>query len=265
MINKDIIEFYYSTYRQLGFRTKMLLSDQKFIDAVCKLKDKWHLNAEWQHDVLEEYVERIDHDLRVKANEESCFEIEEKLNLVSDLRFHHGLDRALVDLYVRRQFFGSEEQSSISKVNDPRANWVEFVNDLEVACQKLNLVPEDSLFIYRNILGLPLINISQDAITPIVEYSYDENTRTNTIIVRVTDTALKFFAEDQLEVIKDSLFELKNKKEKSFLESASKNMDMTWYYKATKSSEITYKQPEEMSGYLLGLIQQAEQLFEKGN
>jgi len=262
-MNLDILSFYRGSYSRLGKQTCQLLESPRFMERVKALRDKWKLDTAWQKSVLEDYIERIDFDLRIKANEEHCFELEERLTLSPELRFHHGLDRALVDLYIRLELFKSSESEKAITSRDPRKSWDTFMADVREACVDFSLMPADALFIYRNLLALPLIDIVREATSPHIEIGYQPETGVNIIKVEMTDDALRYFSEEGIALIKDAILELKQRKDVVNARVGSGKVDMTWYYK--NPTETLSGKQEADSSYFDFLVHEASKIFTEGS
>jgi hypothetical protein len=249
-------------YNRLGKQTKQVLENPQFIETITVTRAKWRLEPAWQKAILEDYIERIDHDLRIKANEENCFEIEEKLSLSPETRFHHGLDRALVDLYIRLDLFKENEAEKAISAVDPRRNWGTFIANIREICADFGLVSADALFVYRALLSLPPIDIVQVATTPLIEFSFDKNTGVNVIRIEMTDDALRYFSEYSMQMIKDAIDEIRKKKQDAVSQSLSGNLDATWYYKSYPDAGIP-AEPASAS-YLKYVISEASKIFQEG-
>jgi len=261
-MNQEIIDFYQTSYNNLGKQTRKLLEDPEFMKSIETLAEKWHVGHDWQKAILDDYIERIDHDIRIKTNEESCFEIEENLNLSSELRLHHGLDRSLVDLYIRQELFKESETGKAISTIDPRNHWETFSRELKQTCQHFDLEPADAMFIYRNVLGLPLINLVKESIMPNIESSYDPPAGINTIKIELSDDALRYCSEETLECIKEAVRELKKNRELTESSPTAGKQDITWYYKTVGNGKDSKDYMFMDIPFLQYLIKKANTLFQ---
>ncbi|MFA5928488.1 MAG: hypothetical protein WC838_04225 [Candidatus Margulisiibacteriota bacterium] len=258
-MHKEIVQFYQRSYNTLGAQTKLILANKDFLSRIQQQKQKWDLGDKWQKAVLDDYVDKIDYDLRIKTNEENCYEIEEKFKLSPELRFHHGLDRALVDLYIRQELFKENEKDKAISSIDPRNHWEAFSRELKQICQDFGLESADSMFVYRNLLALPLINIVKEATSPNIEISYDPETGINTLKIDMSDDALRYCTETSLEFIKEAIEELKNRKEAKGPPVGKQ--DLTWYYKTHSTEENPQKGVFLEVPFLQYLIEETHKIF----